>query len=78
MPALDIDLVPVISAEDTIPAKLRWYRDGGEVSERQWRDIAGMFAASRQHLDWSYLERWSFPVGLFHSRLHAGLSRRSL
>jgi len=26
------------SAEDTILAKLEWYRMGGEVSERQWRD----------------------------------------
>jgi hypothetical protein len=27
------------SPEDTILAKLEWYRLGGEVSERQWRDV---------------------------------------
>lgn len=32
----------VASAEDTILAKLEWYRIGGEVSDRQWRDILGV------------------------------------
>ena len=64
LPALDTEPVPVISAEDTILAKLRWYRAGGEVSERQWRDIAGMFAASGEHLDREYLERWAHTLGL--------------
>ena len=30
--------VYVTSPEDTILAKLEWYRMGGEVSDRQWRD----------------------------------------
>lgn len=64
LPALDTEPVPVISAEDTILAKLRWYRAGGEVSERQWRDIAGMFAASGERLDRDYLERWAGTLGL--------------
>lgn len=71
LPALDTELVPVISAEDTILAKLRWYREGGEVSERQWRDIVGMFAASGEHLDREYLERWALALGL------TGLYRRA-
>ena len=32
----------VLSAEDTTLAKLRWYRMGGEQSERQWRDVIGV------------------------------------
>ena len=64
LPTLDSELVPVISAEDTILAKLRWYRAGGEVSERQWRDIAGIFAASGEQLDRAYLERWAGAMGL--------------
>lgn len=32
----------VLSAEDVILAKLEWFRLGGEVSERQWRDILGV------------------------------------
>jgi hypothetical protein len=27
------------SPEDTILAKLDWYRLGGEISDRQWRDV---------------------------------------
>lgn len=64
LPRLDTELVPVISAEDTILAKLRWYRAGGEVSDRQWRDIAGIVAASDGHLDHAYLERWARQLGL--------------
>ncbi len=30
------------SPEDTILAKLEWYRMGSETSERQWRDILGV------------------------------------
>ena len=32
----------VASPEDTLLAKLEWYRLGGEVSERQWRDVLGV------------------------------------
>ena len=32
----------VASAEDTLLAKLKWYRMGGEVSENQWRDVKGV------------------------------------
>lgn len=64
LPGLDTDLVPVISAEDTILAKLSWYRQGGEVSERQWRDIAGILAASSGQLDHEYLARWAEVMGL--------------
>jgi len=31
--------VYVATAEDNVLAKLEWYRKGGEVSERQWRDV---------------------------------------
>jgi len=41
-PELGRKLVQVISAEDTIPGKLRRYQEGGEVSKRQRRDIAGI------------------------------------
>jgi hypothetical protein len=30
-----------------IPAKLAWYRAGGEVSERHWTDIAGLLTANQ-------------------------------
>lgn len=47
------------SPEDTILAKLEWYRLGGEVSERQWRDILGVVKVRASSLDISYLRKWA-------------------
>ena len=51
--------VIVASAEDTVIAKLRWYRLGGEVSDRQWRDLEGVIAAQSGRLDLAYVRKWS-------------------
>lgn len=47
------------SAEDTILAKLVWYRKGDEVSEQQWRDVRGIVKARFGTLDLEYLQRWA-------------------
>jgi len=52
------------SPEDTILAKLEWYRLGGEVSERQWRDILGVLKTRAGELDLEYLQRWSNELNL--------------
>lgn len=52
------------SAEDVILSKLEWYRMGGEVSERQWRDILGVLKAQAGELDWNYLRQWAKELGL--------------
>jgi len=44
-----------VSAEDIVLAKLAWYRQGGEVSERQWRDVQGVLTVQRGRLDLGYL-----------------------
>lgn len=45
--------VPVCSAEDSVLAKLTWFRRGGETSERQWTDILGLLRVAAP--DMAYL-----------------------
>lgn len=45
------------SAEDVILAKLSWFRKGGEVSEKQWRDVLGVLKVQGTNLDFTYLEQ---------------------
>lgn len=42
-------------AEDVLLQKLRWYRMGGAVSDRQWRDIMGIIRTQGARLDRAYL-----------------------
>lgn len=49
----------VTSPEDTLLAKLEWYRMGGEVSDRQWRDILGVMKTRAGELDLDYLRKWA-------------------
>lgn len=48
----------VASAEDTILAKLEWFRLGGGTSERQWWDIVGVLRVGTD-IDRDYLRRWA-------------------
>jgi hypothetical protein len=54
----------VASAEDIILAKLEWYQMGGQVSERQWRDVLGVLKVQGERLDLGYLRRWAAELGV--------------
>jgi hypothetical protein len=60
----DVGNLPVISPEDTILVKLRWYRDGGETSERQWNDVRNIVLVQGARLDFAYLEEWARQLGV--------------
>lgn len=49
----------VASPEDTILAKLEWYRLGGGVSDRQWGDVTGVMKVQAERLDLAYLRQWA-------------------
>jgi hypothetical protein len=52
------NLCPVATPEDILLAKLSWYREGGETSEVQWRDITGIVVINTD-LDWEYVNLWA-------------------
>jgi hypothetical protein len=54
----------VASAEDVVLFKLDWFRQGGGVSERQWRDVLGVLKVQGSRLDLAYLRSMAGPMGL--------------
>lgn len=58
------DVIYVATAEDTVLAKLRWYRAGQETSTNQWNDVVGILAISQETLDLAYLYSWSEKLGI--------------
>ena len=68
------DSIVVKSAEDSVLRKLLWFVEGGEVSERQWRDVVEILRVSGPTLESSYLDDWAPRLGLSD---HLARARRS-
>ncbi len=54
----------VQSPEDVLLQKLRWYRKGGEASDRQWRDVVGIVRVQGDRLDRRYLAYGAALLGV--------------
>lgn len=52
------------SHEDILLQKLRWFRAGGEVSDRQWRDVLAIARVRGDSLDRDYLARQALALGV--------------
>jgi hypothetical protein len=55
--------IPVSAPEDTVVAKLEWFRRGGEVSQRQWADVIGILRAAAS-LDEAHLRQGAAELGV--------------
>lgn len=49
----------VLSPADSVLSKLVWFRDGGEVSDQQWRDILGVLRVNASTIDLADLREWA-------------------
>lgn len=58
------DTLVVKTPEDTILRKLLWFREGGGVSEKQWRDIVEVLRVSGDAIDPVYLKNWASRLNL--------------
>jgi hypothetical protein len=52
------------SPEDVVIHKIHWYVMGGEVSDRQWRDVLGVLKVQATTLELDYLKRVAADLGL--------------
>lgn len=59
------------SAEDIVLQKLIWYRLGGNVSDRQWRDVLGVLKVQADKIDLNYLNNWAKTLELEELMLQA-------
>jgi len=80
LPNLPGRSIMVASPEDVVIQKLVWYRKGGEISERQWRDVLGVLRIQAGTLDAGYLASSAGRAGvadlLERARQEAGAAGR--
>lgn len=54
----------VTSTEDQILRKLSWFKQGGETSDRQWRDIVSILRVQASRIDTEKLDQIVAEIGL--------------
>jgi hypothetical protein len=54
-------MVPHRRKADATP---EWYRLGGEISDRQWRDVLGVLKVQGQRLDLAYMRQMATGLGV--------------
>jgi hypothetical protein len=64
MPDAPEEPVQVHSPEDIVLFKLRWFRLGGEISDKQWGDVLAVMKTQRELLDAAYLDHWATEIGV--------------
>jgi hypothetical protein len=52
------------SPEDSVLRKLLWFREGGETSTTQWRDIVQVLRVTGGQMDRDYLNSWAGTLGV--------------
>lgn len=62
IPGDDGGTLRVASAEDTVLAKLEWYKLA--PSDRQWRDVQAILRVQDDALDVTYLRQWADELGV--------------
>jgi len=56
--------LPVVSPEDIVLLKLRWFKETECTSQRQWDDVLGVPAVQGEALDFQYLTDSAKEIGL--------------
>jgi hypothetical protein len=56
--------VPLLTAEDVLLFKLRWYRLGQQTQTQQWNDVLGILRVQGSKLDSAYLDSWAAHLGI--------------
>ena len=62
--AMDVGTLWIKTPEDSVLRKLLWFRAGGGVSERQWRDVVAVLRVGGESIDMSYVNTWAARLGI--------------
>lgn len=58
------DMIWVGAPDDQVLRKLFWFRAGGHVSDRQWRDVISILTVQGERIDRAELQRTASELGL--------------